>query len=115
MHAHLRYVAIVLVIGVSALVAAMLMTQKSQWEPTTFGVNLQSGKTRSQVFAVRRDADYLIELEVDRELPFDELNCLLGVNPGTSEPCAETSPIELDWVDKSASRIVAKRKFSTAN
>jgi hypothetical protein len=27
------------------------------------------------------DAEYLVELEADRALPFEQLNCLLGIRP----------------------------------
>ncbi len=53
-------------------------------------------------------AEYLIELEVERALPFEQINCLLGVNFDKTEHCSEESVVELQWSVLSTDKIVAK-------
>jgi hypothetical protein len=53
--------------------------------------------TRSPEFRVDQKTSYLVELEVDRKIPFDELNCLLGESI-SQKPCAVKSVVDIQWV-----------------
>jgi hypothetical protein len=102
MRAEYKYPLIVLVIGLCALGISAFLMRSSRWEPVNFPVNLEQGMTQSQQFSVGMDAEYLVELEADRALPFEQLNCLLGVDPGAPIPCDGVSPVELIWQVTSA-------------
>src|SRR5262249_5412319 len=62
---------------------------------------------RSPPFRIYVDGDYTIDLEVQRNLALDKLNCLLGVDPGGGEPCDSRSPVLLNWTISAAAGIVA--------
>lgn len=47
----------------------------------TLPIDLKPGTTRSPEFHVDQKVNYLVELEVERNIPFNELNCLLGQPP----------------------------------
>lgn len=88
---------IALVLGLCALGISAFLMRSSRWEPLTVPVNLQQDTTQAQTFSVGVDAEYLVELEADRALPFEQLNCLLGVDTGTAIECEGISPVELSW------------------
>jgi hypothetical protein len=58
---------------------------------------------------VNLSTDYEIELEVDRSLPLDQLNCLLGIQHFDQKACANLpSPIMLNWVVLSGGNTIRK-------
>jgi hypothetical protein len=103
-----RYGLIVLVVGLCALGIALLLTNVYRSEPVTFPFNLRPGTTASPVFRVDTNGSYLVELEAERTLPFDQLNCLLGISPGSTEPCELASPVDISWHVTSRNEVVAK-------
>ena len=97
MRAEHKYTLTALVLGLCALGVSTFLTRSSIWEPLTLPVNLQHETTQSQPFTVGMSADYLVELEADRAVPFEQLNCLLGIDTGTPIQCEGVSPVELTW------------------
>lgn len=103
-----RYALIVLVVGLCSLGIALFLTNVYRSEPMAFPFNLRPGTTASPAFRVDANGNYLIELEAERTLPFDQLNCLLGISPGITEPCELASPVDISWRVTSQNEIVAK-------
>ena len=97
MRAEHRYTLAALVLGLCALGISTFLTRSSIWQPLTLPVDLQYGATLSRPFTVGTSADYLVELEADRAMPLEELNCLLGIDTGTPIQCNGVAPVELTW------------------
>ena len=97
MRAEHRYALTALVLGLCAVGISIFLTRSSIWQPLTLPVNLQHGATQSQPFTVGISADYLVELEADRAMPFEQLNCLLGIDTGTPIQCDGVASVELTW------------------
>ena len=103
-----RYALIILVVGLCALSVALFLRNVYRSEPMSFPFNLRPGTTASPLFRLDANGNYLVELEAERTLPFDQLNCLLGVSPGITEPCEFASPVDISWRVISRNEIVAK-------
>jgi hypothetical protein len=91
---------LMLSIGIAILGCSLIIGYWYKWEPVSFAIDLRPGITsRSPPFSVNLTTNYLIELEVERNLPFEQLNCLLGVGEALGlEKCqAMPSPVELKW------------------
>ena len=85
-----------------------------RWTVATASTDLRSGITRIPAFNVDLQTQYGISLVVDRKLPSNELNCLLGIVLSSSSECRDIpSPIALTWVVSSEGQIVAQG--TTAN
>jgi hypothetical protein len=91
---------LMLSIGIVILGSSLIIGYWYKWEPISFKIDLQAGTiSRSPPFDTDLTADYLIELEAERNLPFEQLNCLLGISESIGlEKCHATqSPIDLRW------------------
>src|SRR3989344_3338615 len=91
---------LMLSIGIAILGCSLVVGYWYKWEPVSFAIDLLSGiTTRSPTFSVNLTTNYLIELEVERNLPFEQLNCLLGIGEAVElEKCQATpSPVSLKW------------------
>jgi hypothetical protein len=65
--------------------------------PLVLALPLEPGVVVSPAFRVSPGLQYLVELEVDRALPFEELTCLLG-EPLSSIRCEERQQaVHLQW------------------
>jgi len=74
------------------------MLKRYRWVPVTIPINLTVGITKLPEFQVDLSTKYVIELVSDRNLPMQELNCLLGTPFGKSEECKDkTSPVDISW------------------
>jgi hypothetical protein len=80
--------------------------------PVYIPVSLKPGHVRTQEFTVNLNKLYTISIEAKKRLPFDTLNCLLGVSadPGNvlGKTCNEQEVIKANWVLTSNSKVVAK-------
>jgi hypothetical protein len=98
-----------LAIGACLLATSTIVVNWYKWEPVSFPIDLHVGQLESPSFRVNRSTHYLIELEAERALPFEQLNCLLGIDPGLPDPCKETpSPIDLKWSVASSDKSIAE-------
>lgn len=98
----------VLAVGLAMLCASLIFGDWYRWEPANFVLNLKPGISESPSFNIDKTSDYLIEIEVERNLPFERINCLLGFD-GNSSQCRETpSPIEMKWTVLSSEKVVAE-------
>ena len=71
--------------------------------PVNMPISLAVGRVQSPAFKVNRNAPYLIQIEVQKKLPFDTLNCLLGtaMAPASTEvqECPDRpSVVKASWV-----------------
>jgi len=74
-------------------------------------VSLSQGQIRIPEFTTNLKAQYIIEIEVQKKIPFDTLNCLLGVEPDHSHPekCTNTpSVVNASWVLSSRGDAMAR-------
>ncbi len=91
---------LILSIGIAILGGSLIVGYWYKWEPVSFAVDLRPGiTTRSPPFSVNLTTNYLIELEVERNLPFEQLNCLLGVGEvlGLAKCQTTPSPVDIKW------------------
>lgn len=72
----------------------------------TLPVDLQPGVTQSAKFRVGPATRYLVELQVERNIPGDDLLCLLGGVP-FRPPCAVDSVVDIQWTLRSGSQQIA--------
>lgn len=84
-------------IGMVLLFASFIIGNWYRWMPLSFPVDLRGGShQQSSSFKVNLTSNYLIEIEVDRSLPFERSNCLLGIQP-VSEQCSDGPVVDIRW------------------
>jgi hypothetical protein len=64
-------------IGLYGIWAIWLATRTDR--PIDVPLSLAIGQIRTREFKVNLNAIYIIEIEVQKKIPFDTLNCLLGL------------------------------------
>lgn len=106
----IRLPLIILGAAAALLSGSLLIANWYSWEPSSFPIDLRAGiHSQSPSFRTDLTTTYLIELEVERNIPFEELNCLLGVDPGLPDNCRATpSPVDIKWSVFSTGKLVAK-------
>lgn len=83
--------------GIILFVVSLLIGNWYQWLPLSFPMDLRGGShQQSSSFNVNFTSNYLIDIEVDRNLPFERLNCLLGIQPNP-EQCSDKSVVDIRW------------------
>jgi hypothetical protein len=61
-------------------------------------VSLAVGTVRTPEFLVKREP-YLIMIRAEKRLPFDDMNCMLGLETPLPDPkCNEEPLLQADWV-----------------
>jgi hypothetical protein len=87
-----------LIFGILLFVGAVLLGRWINLEPVHSPVGLEQGQPTTVTFVPHHSAEYLIEIEVERSLPFDEVSCLLGIGAAVSNNCKTVrSRIDLAW------------------
>jgi hypothetical protein len=76
--------------------------------PVNIPVTLKPGHVRTREFKVNSHQTYIIELEVAKRLPFDELNCLLGASIDPGKQCDKSAVVNAKWVLTTGGKIVAE-------
>jgi hypothetical protein len=82
-------------------------------------ISLALGTVRTPEFAVVAEY-YTIMIQIEKPLPFDRLQCMLGVTDGTAldlrlNGCGQDEPIlRADWTVWDESRVVAKGSSTSA-
>ena len=99
----------VLAVGISFLFGALLISNWHNWIPVSMRINLDSNVQQySPSFQTDIEDEYLVELEVERNIPFEEINCLLGVASSTLHECSGIqSVIDLEWAIISSGVVVS--------
>ncbi len=67
--------------------------------PIDMPVAMSVGHIRTREFTVNVSDPYEIEIEVEKKIPFDTLNCLLGMSPSSQEDCSDSpAVVNASWV-----------------
>jgi hypothetical protein len=87
---------------------------KRSAQAISFPIDLRVGTTKSPSFRADYSEPYEVGLEVERRLPFERLNCLLGVYDIAGPPrlpsyCGPAdSPLDLSWTVYENGRVVGR-------
>jgi hypothetical protein len=87
----------------------LLWSKTRTWVPVNLAIPLSVGSLPPIQFTTNLRALYLIDIEVERKLPFERLNCLLGVDTNEKRlaSCPEAPVIGASWVLSNHGVIVA--------
>jgi hypothetical protein len=101
-----------ILVGLAIQLGWLLWGGTRHWVPVDMQVTLSPGHITTREFKVNISAPYVIEIVVQKNMPFDTLNCLLGIwSNSEREPrrCENTSSvIEATWTLFSGTRIIAQ-------
>lgn len=81
--------------------------------PVNIPISMAVGHVRTKVFKLNMSAPYTIDVEVQKKIPFDTLNCLLGMATAPASTALQDCPdrpsvVKVSWVLKSDGQIVAQ-------
>ncbi len=100
----LRWPALILGAALVIYGSAFIVLRWYDWRALSLPIELKPGvTTRSPEFRVDQKTRYLVALEVERNIPFDELNCLLGESI-SRQPCSTKSVVDIQWTLMSGSK-----------
>jgi hypothetical protein len=90
--------------------AAWLATRTDR--PVDVPISMAMGHVRTREFKVNLNALYIIEIEVQKKIPFDTLNCLLGLGTSATSSALQECPerpsvVRTSWTLTSDGRTVA--------
>jgi hypothetical protein len=112
-HSSLKWLA---KIGTSCIAAGILgyagwtiWLQTRDWVVVDQPVSLAVGEIRTKSFTANIPSPYLIEIEVQKTMPFDTLNCLMGMTSVASQSSCVSTPavIDMNWKIVSDGQMVA--------
>jgi hypothetical protein len=61
-------------------------------------VTLTPGHVRTSEFSANLNAQYTIRIEAKKRIPFDTLNCLLGMSIDVEKKCDRPAVVRATWV-----------------
>ena len=103
--------AALIVLGVIPYVSMWLWVGKRQqtWRPLSTRITLHTGQWISPQFETSASTGYRLLLEMDRNLPFQRMECLLGLAGRDSDnECAGVSEIDdIHWTVRSGGAVIA--------
>lgn len=107
-------------IGLGFVLAGMILIagwtvwlQTRDIVPVNIPLAMTIGHVRTAEFSVNVRSRYQIEIEVEKKIPFDTLNCLLGMAGATATPCPDAEVVNAGWKLFSGENIV--REGSSAD
>jgi hypothetical protein len=65
--------------GIAAICSWALWSETRTWVPVDLPVSLTVGHIKTREFKINQNALYEIEIDAERNIPYQTLNCLLGV------------------------------------
>lgn len=96
-----------LVLGVAAAgYVHALAKLRVDWRALELPVDLRPGVVRSTEFDVDFELEHMVLLEVERNLPFELLCCLLGESMDQAD-CGVDSAVDMEWTLRRGSQLVA--------
>jgi hypothetical protein len=99
---------VVIVIGLALYGGWLFWSETRTWIPVSMPVSLKAGHVRTREFKVNLKSVYIVEIEVERKIAYETLNCLLGVGHSHSGGCENTpSVVNVSWVLSSEGAVVA--------
>jgi hypothetical protein len=69
-------------------------------------VSLAPGEVTTPEFPVNLSAQYTIEVEAKKTIPFETLNCLLGMSTMPDQKCDRPSVIKASWILTEGGKVV---------
>jgi hypothetical protein len=67
--------------------------------PVKMPVAMSIGHIRTNEFTINIRAPYEIDVEVEKKIPFDTLNCLLGMSPPLTKNCSDAPEVvNATWI-----------------
>jgi hypothetical protein len=103
---------ILVLVGVSAYGTSVLWLKTRTMDPVNIPILMTVGHVRTREFKLNVDMPYAIDIEVQKTIPVETLNCLLGtrvVEGGTFEDCPDRPPVvKASWSLTSDGQTVAK-------
>jgi acyl-homoserine lactone acylase PvdQ len=69
-------------------------------------VSLAPGEITTPEFPVNLSAQYTVEVEAKKTIPFETLNCLLGMSTMPDQKCDRPSVIKASWTLTSGGKVV---------
>ena len=98
-------------LGVAASGGTIIWDATRNALPIDQPVSVVPGHVRTREFTVNLNRPYIVSIEAKKRIPFDTLNCLLGVStdPGNvlGKTCDRPSVIKARWVLTSGGTVVA--------
>jgi hypothetical protein len=87
-----------LAIGLVSVLVVFVLPAAHNWTPVRMPISLASGTLTSPEFRTDLDTNYEINIEVDRKIDPEKLDCLLGNQAFFLKPC-KTVPnlIDISW------------------
>jgi hypothetical protein len=81
--------------------------------PVDVPISMAVGHIRTNQFTINQNAPYTIDIEVQKTIPFDTLNCLLGTAMGRMSTALQECPdrpsvVKASWVLSSSGYVVAR-------
>lgn len=85
-------------IGAAILAWSYHYIDSYKWKPASFPFDFRSGVSTSQNFKVNLNAEYEINLHVERNLPLEQINCLMGIESLFPDRCKDIiSSVDMKW------------------
>ena len=96
-------------IGLVSIFIATALPVTHNWTPLRMPISLVPGTITSPEFKTDLGTNYEMNIEVDRKIDFDRLNCLLGIQNFSLKSCDHLpSLIDMSWSVTSNGAIVAR-------
>ena len=93
--------------GIALTAGRIAWSQSRTYVPVDMPVSLSVGHVRTSDFKLNLRKLYLIEIEARKALPFDALNCMLGIKGVISDKCENVpSVLEASWSLSNAGAVV---------
>jgi hypothetical protein len=100
---------VLIVFGVGVFEIWFSWPQTDINKPIDIPISIAAGHVLTPEFRVNVDRLYTIEVVAKKTIPFDTLNCLLGMpQPGTQKQCERSSVIKAAWTLRSDGTTVAQ-------
>lgn len=91
--------------GVSVFAGWNIWVQTRITRPVYMQVSLAPGVVTTPEFRVNLSAPYTIEVEAKKTIPFETLNCLLGMSLLPDQKCDRPSVVKASWTLTSEGRV----------
>lgn len=88
---------ILVAVPVSAVASWATWLQTRSTRPVYVPVSLAPGDITSSNFKINLSGQYTLDVEAKKTIPFDRLNCLLGVSTLAEPKCDTVSAIKANW------------------
>jgi hypothetical protein len=100
-------------VGVSVYGTWILWLSTRADHPVDVPISMTVGHIRTREFRINQNAPYTVDIEVEKTIPFETLNCLLGITMARTSTALEECPdrpsvVKASWQLTSGGQIVAQ-------